>query len=122
MEATKEVGSAISGIQGKVGESIRVVDDTAALIGRTTGLSIGSGESLNKIVEMISTSSDQIQSIAAAAEEQSASSENISQTFSEVAEISNQTTQVMTQSAAAVADLEEQGKALNSLIARMREE
>lgn len=122
MEATREVGSAISGIQGKVGESIRVVDDTAALIDRTTGLSIGSGESLNKIVAMISTSSDQIQSIAAAAEEQSASSENISQTFSEVAEISSQTTQVMAQSAAAVADLEEQGKALNSLIARMREE
>ena len=121
MEATKEVGSAISGIQAGVGNSIRVVDSTADLITHTTDLSISSGDALNKIVEMISTASDQIQSIAAAAEEQSASSESINQNFGEVADISNQTAQVMEQSAVAVNNLAKQEITLNSLIVRLKE-
>lgn len=121
MEATKEVGSTIFGIQKSVGESIDVVDESATLIIQTTDLSINSGEALNKIVDLITESSDQIQAIAAAAEEQSASSENINETFLEVANISSQTASAMEQSALAVNGLAEQEQALQSLIARLKE-
>ena len=121
MEATKEVGSTISRIQQSVAGNIEVVGDTAGLITRTAELSLSSGEALKKIVDMISVASDEIQSIATAAEQQSASSETINQTFGEVAGISSQTAGVMEQSTTAVNGLAEQGRTLSSLIVRLKE-
>ena len=121
MEATKEVGATISRIQQSVTGNIDVVDETASLITRTVELSLSSGEALHEIVEMISTASDRIQSIATAAEEQSASSEAINQTFGEVASISSQTAGLMNQSAIAVNGLAEQGRTLGGMIVRLKE-
>ena len=121
MQATREVGSTISGIQKGVGLSINVVDETAGLITQTTTLSIDSGQALEKIVEMISASTDQIQAIATAAEQQSASSEHVTTIFDEVATISLQTAQAMERSSAAVKDLAEQGKTLTALVLRLKE-
>ena len=120
MEATREVGNTIAGIQKGVEQSIGVVDETASMITQTTTLSMNSGEALDKIVQMITASSDQIQAIAAAAEQQSASSESINATFDDVATISAQTAEAMDRSATAVANLLEQEKTLTSLVLRLK--
>ena len=81
---------------------------------------MNSGQALDKIVEMITASSDQIQAIAAAAEQQSASSESINSIFDDVATISAQTAEAMERSSTAVSNLIEQEKTLSSLVLRLK--
>lgn len=77
MNATKEVGQAISGIQQGTRENMLSVDKAVEAIEETTILAKQSGTSLQAIVDYTETSSSQVQSIATAAEEQSAASEQI---------------------------------------------
>ncbi|WP_027369059.1 methyl-accepting chemotaxis protein [Desulfocurvibacter africanus] len=77
MNATKEVGQAISGIQQGTRENMHSVDKAVQAIEETTVHAKESGISLQAIVDYTETSSIQVQSIATAAEEQSSASEQI---------------------------------------------
>ncbi|GFK96149.1 Methyl-accepting chemotaxis protein McpQ [Fundidesulfovibrio magnetotacticus] len=121
MQATKEVGEAITGIQqgtrsniGNVEQAVRTIEEAAALATR-------SGESLKEIVSMVDSASDQVRSIAAASEQQSAASEEINRSIEEVSTISSETSQAMTQAAQAVSDLARQAQVLRRLIGDMQD-
>ena len=119
MNATKEVGDAIRGIQDGTRKNMVNVDRSVQAIGDAASLAGQSGEALNAIVHMVEGASDQVRAIAAASEEQSAASEQISRSIEEVNAISKETADGMSQAARAVAELAGQSQELKTLIEDM---
>ncbi|GAB7081627.1 methyl-accepting chemotaxis protein [Megalodesulfovibrio paquesii] len=120
MAATKEVGTAINGIQHGTRTNIDNVDRTARSISEATTLANASGEALAQIVQMVDAVSDQVRSIATASEEQSSASEEINSSIEQVSTISAETSQAMHEAAQAVSQLARQAAVLQSLIRDMQ--
>lgn len=78
MDATKEVGGAISNIQEGVGDSAQSMLLTTQLVTQTVELVENSRTTLKNIVEISISASEQVDAIAKAAAEQSVASEEIS--------------------------------------------
>ncbi|MGE4422252.1 MAG: methyl-accepting chemotaxis protein [Pseudodesulfovibrio sp.] len=102
MQATKEVGDAISGIQTGSHVSIEAMKASSASVAKSTELAREAGLVLNEIVSIVESAADQVRSIATASEEQSATSDEISRSTEEIQTISNQTSGGITQSVAAI--------------------
>ncbi|MFP5238898.1 MAG: methyl-accepting chemotaxis protein [Acidobacteriota bacterium] len=122
MTATKEVGEAIRGIQDGTRSNIASVERTVTLVGKATSIASASGEALRAIVELVDRSTDQVRSIAAASEEQSAASEEINHSVEDISRISSETSDAMRQSAQAVAELAAQAQVLSRLIGELQAE
>ncbi|KAF0233689.1 MAG: Methyl-accepting chemotaxis sensory [Desulfovibrionaceae bacterium] len=106
MHATKEVGDVTHAIQDGVRSSIGEADQAAQAVARATDLAGQSGRSLEKIVELVVATSDQVRSIAAAAEEQSAASDEIARAVEDVRRVSMETAQDMSGASGGVEALE----------------
>ena len=119
MQATREVGAAIEGIQHGTEQNIAQVNNTVSTIEQTTELAATSGSALSEIVVLVDQAADQAHSIAAAAEEQSATSDEINKAVEQINTISAETSSAMSQSATAVAELATQAQELKKLIAQM---
>ncbi|WP_353119274.1 methyl-accepting chemotaxis protein [Nitratidesulfovibrio sp.] len=122
MTATKEVGSAIGGIQDGTRKNIGNVDRAAATIEEATHLANTSGSLLKEIVRLVEHGSQQVRSIARASEQQSITSDEINRAIEAVSRISAETSSTMRQSAQAVVELADQAQALNRIIADMEGE
>jgi len=120
MISTKDVGDAISAIQGSVRQSITQVDKAVSLIDEATEKAGASGTALDEIVHMVDNVADQVRSIATASEEQSSTSEEINRSVSEVNIIAEQTAQAMGEAARAVSELAVQAQRLSALIEDMK--
>ena len=96
------------------------VDRTTQMIESTTELARQSGDTLRDIVKLVDETSDQVRSIAAASEEQSASSESITRSVNEVNKIATDTAQAMAEARQAVAALVEQSLVLKNLVDDMK--
>lgn len=116
MQATKEVGSAINEIQTGASENVAVVDVAVEAVLEANNLANQSGEALKRIVQLAVETSDEVRSIATAAEEQSAVSEEINRAVEEISRITAETSSGMNQSAQAVTELAELAEKLRSLI------
>lgn len=121
MDATKEVGTAIQVIQNAAATNIKSVDTAASAVEQATDLANKSGESLEKIVSFADETSGQVQSIATAAEEQSAASEEINRAVEDINMIASETAEGMNQSAEAINELARLSNELRSLIDEMNE-
>ena len=95
MQATREVGAAIEGIQSGTTQNVEYVNQTVATIEQTTGLAGDSGTALSEIVVLVEQAADQAHSIAAAAEEQSATSDEINRAVDQINTISAETSSAM---------------------------
>ncbi|WP_027193232.1 methyl-accepting chemotaxis protein [Megalodesulfovibrio gigas] len=91
MHATKEVGEAIRAIQDGARKNAAVVDTASQAVDSATTLASQSGEALKAIVRRVVETTAQVQAIAAAAEEQSAASEEITRAIAEVNDINSAT-------------------------------
>jgi len=120
MNATKEVGDAITGIQTGTKQSIGMVERTSDNLDSTTALVEKSGEALSTIVNDIIGTADQVRAIATAAEEQSATSEEITRSLDEINTMAGETADAMQQSAQAVSDLSMQAQELQRLVNDLR--
>ncbi|ACS79147.1 methyl-accepting chemotaxis protein [Maridesulfovibrio salexigens] len=120
MDATKEVGEAITSIQDSTRTNISATENAVKSIVESTDLASKSGEALDEIVHMVETSADQIEGIAAAAEEQSASSEQISRATEEINEISAEAAETTVQSALAISEVAELASKIKELIRNMQ--
>ena len=107
MEATRNVGLAIEGIQEQVSETIEGVQGMAGLADDAAGLADESGAALEEIVTYSGVSAGQISAIAAAAHQQSISCEEVNRTIFEIHGISTETGQGMVDAADTVALLTE---------------
>ncbi|WP_031388200.1 methyl-accepting chemotaxis protein [Desulfonatronum thiodismutans] len=120
MNATKEVGEAISAIQQGTQANIRGMDQSVSAIGDATRLANQSGDALREILALAEQAADQVRSIATAAEQQSATSEEINRGVEDINRISSETSEVMNQSAQAISELAQQAVELQDLVQRMK--
>ena len=120
MTATQDVGRAVCEIQEGTRKNISSVETVVAAIESAASLSINSGESLKRILEFVDQVNDQVQSIATASEEQSATSEEINRSVEQIATISAETAQAMEHAAKALTDLMQQTTELHGLIQDMK--
>ena len=121
MLATKDVGQAITGIQQGAGDTANRMERAVARVAEATGLAERSGTSLTRIVELVGAAGDQVRSIAAAAEEQSATTEAINQAVADINGLAAEAATALAQSADAVRDLAELANNLNALISELRQ-
>jgi len=91
MTATKEVDEAIQAIQQGTRENVEAVGGSEAAVERATQLVNESGAALEAIRSLVDSSADQVRAIATAAEEQSATSDEISNSVSEVSRVAEGT-------------------------------
>ena len=91
MQATREVGQVIEAIQSGARDAASGMENAAAEVERATGQARQSGEALGEIVSIVEATSDQVRSIATAAEQQSAASTEIGRTVNSVRDISTGT-------------------------------
>jgi methyl-accepting chemotaxis protein len=115
MTATKEVEQAVGAIQGGAREAIGATEQAVDEIARSTEKANQSGQRLREIQSIVDSTAGQVQSIATAAEQQSASSEEITQAVDDMSRISNETAQGMSASAEAVDELERLAARLKEL-------
>ncbi|WP_034641366.1 methyl-accepting chemotaxis protein [Desulfovibrio inopinatus] len=121
MVATKEVGDAILAIQESAKTNMENMEHSVELIGNTAELASFSGQSLDEIMELVDTVSDQVRAIATASEEQSSASESINLSISEVNEISSRVSYAMGDATNAVSELTAQANELQDLIDNLRD-
>ncbi|MDL2306725.1 methyl-accepting chemotaxis protein [Desulfovibrio sp. OttesenSCG-928-C06] len=116
MSATQEVGSNISAIQQAATNNIQAVNGAVSSVTEATELANTSGESLAQIVELATSTSTVVASIATAAEEQSATSDEITHAIEEINQVVAETAEGMIQASAAVQDLSRMAQELRRVM------
>lgn len=119
MQATAEVGGAIGSIQTGAQENVRATERAVQSVEKSTGLAHRSGEALGRIVAEADATADRVRSIAAAAEQQSAASEQINIATLDVSRISQETDDEMRSASSAVGELSHLAESLVGLIDSM---
>ena len=119
MRATKEVGESIKGIQACTKNNIAIVERSGASIESACDLANHSGASLREIVSLVESSTDQVQAIARASEQQAAMSREVNQRIFTINEISSSNSENMRLSALAIGKLANQARNLKKLIEEM---
>jgi len=97
-----------------------MVDQAATAVDQATVLAERSGTALTDIVSVVEAAGDQVRAIATAAEEQSATSEEINRSIEAISRIASETADAMDQSAKAVTELAAQAQSLSALVAEIR--
>ncbi len=105
MGATQEVRQAVETIQSSTASNIGGMSDVSDSVREAAGLSRRSADSLREIVSLVSDTTTRIAAIAAASEQQSASSEEIRRKIDEVARLSEMTVDESSHSAEAAQEL-----------------
>ena len=105
MSATQEVRRSIETIQAGASRNITSMEQVTAAVTDATDHAQRSGAALREIVALVNDTSSQVASIATAAEEQSASSEEIKRSVDRVSELSAATTMHMQDAAQSVNEL-----------------
>ncbi|SIO35363.1 methyl-accepting chemotaxis protein [Halodesulfovibrio marinisediminis] len=95
MQATHEVGNAVTAIQSGTHNTVEGMHSTTTAVSEVTSLAKEAGDNLAEIVSVVQTSSEQVASIAAAAEEQSTASEEINKAVSDVSRVSQDVFEAM---------------------------
>ncbi|WP_320008872.1 methyl-accepting chemotaxis protein [Maridesulfovibrio sp.] len=118
--ATEEVEASITSIQKLARENVQSMDSTVDAVETATGLSRSSGEMLDEIVELARNSADQVRSIATAAEEQSATSDEINRSVSEIDSMTEENAHNSQLAAAGTRSLSKEVQSLLNLIEELR--
>ncbi|WP_028575798.1 methyl-accepting chemotaxis protein [Desulfonatronovibrio hydrogenovorans] len=120
MNATKEVGQAITSIQDGAKTNIQGMDKAVAAVEQATELANRSGQALQGIVDLAEEVADQVRSIATATEEQSSASEEVNRSIEDINRIAAETADVMEQSSKAISELAQQAGELQNLIQELK--
>jgi len=116
MQATKQVGDAVRSIQEGAKASMSDMERASGAVSQSAGLAGEAGGALGEIVMIVEATTDQVRSIATAAEEQSAASEEINRAVDDINRISGETAEGMSQADSAVGELAKQAEDLKRLI------
>jgi len=120
MASTAEVGGAIQAIQRSADQSTQQVESTVVNIAQANDSSTKSGQLLGEILEMVDHAADEVRAIAAASEEQSAASEQITKSVAEINEITAHTSQSIQAVAESLESLRHRSADLVRLIDEMK--
>ena len=116
MTATKEVGEAVVGIQHGVNGTLSGMDKARQTIDESISQTDQATRGLGGILDLFAQSSDQVRTIATAAEEQSSATEQIHRSIEEINIISSETADAMRQASDAIQELTSQTVVLRDLI------
>lgn len=119
--ATREVSEAVNSIQGSTQSVADGVNKAAAAVGEGIAKAEASGEVLISIRAMMEEALGEVTAIAAATEEQSASSEQISKASSEINQITEEGVETLSSAITAVEDLQKMVVTLRSLTEEMKQ-
>jgi len=120
MIATTEVGASIKGIQTSAQINIKRVAEAAMGAEDATNIANVSGEALKEILKLVNANSILISGIATAAEEQSATSEEINSSIEDINKIAIETADGMKQSSVSVHKLAEMAQELRDVLDRLK--
>ena len=120
MGATKQVGDSIRAIQAEARQNMLAVDGAVQDMERVVELTGASGRVLDEIVRGVETSADQIRSIATAAEQQSATSDEINRSIDEINRITADTANGVARAAEAVHELSGQMAQIAGIINELK--
>ena len=120
MQATQEVGASINAVQHSARVNVDEVGKAVSSVEEANGLANSSGEALSTIVELASANSAVVASIATAAEEQSATSEEINSAVDEINRVVAETAEGMVQSSAAVQELSHMAQELRRVMDHLK--
>ena len=120
MSATTEVGSNINAIQDSTLSNLQRVGEATQAVDKATELASFSGRALEEIQELVNLNSERITSIATAAEEQSATSEEINRAVYDINSIAEDAARGMQQSAEAVQGLAVMAQELRVMLDKLR--
>jgi methyl-accepting chemotaxis protein len=118
--ATDEVDKSISSIQVLASKNIEGMRTAVEAIGGATNHSRASGDVLSEIVSLASNAAGQVQSIATAAEEQSATSDEINRSISEIDTMTEDNARNSMRAAEAASDLSREVDELVALVEELR--
>jgi methyl-accepting chemotaxis protein len=120
MLATNEVHQAVTGIQEGARANVRATEVAVGAVEKSTEMAGRSGEALRSIVVVAESTADRVRSIATAAEQQSAASDEISRATMDVNRICGETDLAMAESAEAIKRLAVLAESLAGTIRDMR--
>ena len=120
MTATQEVGSAIRSIQTGIQDSVGGMEEASHAVQNSTALATEAEAALHEILQISEATATQVGDIAAAGEEQAATSDRVSRGAVEVNRIANETSNTMRKAEDAVATLGRLSLELEQLIADLK--
>jgi methyl-accepting chemotaxis protein len=121
MASTGDVSHAVTAIRQSMDKSMIQVDTTVTNIKQATDLATQSGVALREIVRMADDTARQVEGIVAACEQQSAASESISRSITEMNAIAGETAGIMAESSRDIASLAAQTDSLGNLVGEMKQ-
>ncbi len=121
MTSTADVGNAIRAIQDSTAKSTVAVDTAVHEVEEATRYAHESGGALEGIVNTAISTADQVSAIAAASEEQSATSDEVNRSLLEVNNMSDQAARALAAATQSVAELAQQTQELSALIEQMKQ-
>lgn len=119
-EATEEVSQSIREIQEETTRAVERIGNGSKRMEKGVELATSAGQSLQVIVGSSKQLLGQVQTIAAAAEEQSASATQIGENIQRVTAVSNESAQAAAQASEAAAELSRQSERLRVLVDRFK--
>ena len=121
MASTTDVGNAINSIQKSTTDNTKLVIAAVEKIEKVTEMVSKAGDSLHGIVNLADTTADQVRAIATASEEQSATSEEITQSVESINNIAKENTINMREARQAVNEVVNQSHVLSQLIEQLQQ-
>ena len=118
--ATTEVRAAIAAIQQRTDQSGKALLLTMENLKKGSNFVRNSGDALHSIVGETQATADQINNIATAVEEQSATSQHINESLSEIEQVSNEVSGIAQEAGLAVKALFNQARELSALVSTLR--
>ncbi len=119
-KATREIGEMIKAIQKETQGAVRAMEEGVAEVERGTASSMKSGEALERILDQINDVSMQVNQIATAAEEQTATTSEITTNIHQITEVVNTTAKGATETAAAASGLSRESDQLQQIVRRFQ--
>jgi len=121
MAATKEVDSAISAIQESASEAVDEMANTRERVENTEDMVENAGKVLMDIVNQSNSIADMVRNIATAAEQQSATSEEININVTGINDLSQTLSQRINQANTSIQEVAEMARKLNTLVDKFKE-
>ena len=119
-KATKEIGAMIRNIQSETKKAVAVMEDGVAQVGRGTEDAARSGDALRAIIEKIDDVAMQVSQVATAAEEQSATTTEITSNILQMTRVVHGSSRGARESAAATMQLSGLANRLQGLMSQFK--
>jgi methyl-accepting chemotaxis protein len=118
--ATKEIGEMIKSIQKETKDAVTSMEQSVIQVEQGTSHAAESGRSLQEILDIINVVTEQISQIATAAEEQTATTREISNNVMNLNDLAKQNDHALHETAVAANDVSRQAEELNQLVGQFR--